>query len=211
MDTIAVVSYTKSHTSKFPVTLKCCDVFIINQDDTNRYLSNMSSYNGGSKWENILWFLEEMTLWDDYAYMWFPDETIAMDEGTAKKYLDLVTTKSFLISQPSVDLRCRNLTHKVLLTDKKQFFRRSGFVGIDAPCFHMEFVKNSLLPFLKENRDSLKSGWGLDMWWSQLNSNDVYIVDTVSMHIHPQKTEIAQIGIQEKDSIVKKYNLKSKI
>ena len=152
-----------------------------------------------------------MTLWDDYMYMWFPDESIAMDEGTAKKYLDLVTTKSFFISQPSVDLSCRNLTHKVLLTDKKQLFRRSGFVGIDAPCFHTEFVKSSLLPFLQENRYSLKSGWGLDMWWSQLNRNDLYIVDTVSMHLQPPKREIGQIGIQEKDRIVKKYNLKSKI
>lgn len=211
MDTIAVVSYTKSQTSKFPVTLKCCDVFIINQDDKNRYLSNMSSYNDGSKWENILWFLEEMTLWDDYAYMWFPDETIAMDEDTAKNYLDLVVKKNFLISQPSVDISCRKLTHKVLLTDKKQLFRRSGFVGIDAPCFHTGFVKSSLLPFLQENRDSLKSGWGLDMWWSQLNCNDLYIVDTVSMNLQPPKADIGKIGIQEKEGIVKKYNLTSKI
>ena len=211
MDTIAVVSYTKSPASKFPLRLSCCDVFIINQDDKNRYLSNMSSYNNGSKWENILWFLEEMTLWDDYAYMWFPDETIVLDEDTAKNYLDLVTKKNLLISQPSVDISCRKLTHKVLLTDKKQLFRRSGFVGIDAPCFHMEFVKNSLLPFLQENRDILKSGWGLDMWWSQLNSNDVHIVDTVSIKIQPPNADMGKIGIQEKDHIVRKYNLKSKI
>ena len=171
----------------------------------------MSSYHNGSKWENVLWFLEEMTLWDEYSYMWFPDETIGLEESTVEKYLDLVVKKNMLISQPSVELSCRTLTHKVLLTDKKQLFRRSGFVGIDAPCFHIEFVKNRLLPILQENRDHLKSGWGLDMWWSQQNANDVYIVDLVSMKLQPQNTEISKIGTVEKDRFVKRYNLKNTI
>lgn len=211
MEAIAVISYTKSSASRFPLKSKYCDVFVINQEEKNRYVSNMSSYNNGSKWENVLWFLEEMTLWDEYSYMWFPDETIVLDECDVEKYLDLVMTKNMLISQPSVDVSCRKLTHKVLLTDKKQLFHRSEFVGIDAPCFHITFVKNKLLPFLQDNRDHLKSGWGVDMWWSQLNPNDLYVVDIVSMKLQPHDTEISKIGIREKEFFVNRCNLKSNI
>lgn len=217
MNTIAVFSYSKTSKSTFPVTSKFCDVFVINQDEKNMYLSNMSSFNKGSKWENILWFLEEMNLWDDYTYMWFPDETITMDEKSIETYLDIVTNKNLLISQPSVDTSCRKMTHSVLLTDKKQVFRKSTFVGIDSPCFHVDFVKTHLIPVLQENRDKLKTGWGLDMWWSQMNSKDLYIVDAVSMKLNPSTSsniaqiEMAQIGMEEKDHFARKYDLKNKI
>lgn len=211
MENIAILSYSRTPSSKFPLKMDCCDVFVINTNDKNKYLSNMSSYNDGSKWENILWFLENMAFWDEYDYMWFPDENIEITEDNIKKYLELVNKKNMLISQPSVDWACKKLAHKVLLNEKKNIFRRSTFVGINAPCFEVNFVKNTLLPFLQENREHLKSGWGVDIWWSNVMKNDLYIVDEVTMKITSSPSEEMKVGMNEKKYFVEKYKLNSKI
>lgn len=208
METLALVSYNRTTASNFPLNLDCCDVFVINTDEKRRYMSEMSSYNNGSKWENVLWFLENMDFWDEYEYMWFPEESIEMGETDAKAFLDIVRQKELLISQPSVSPSCRQFSHPPLLNDKKNVFRRSSIVGIEAPCINTGFVKNILLPFLQENREHLKSGWGVDLWWSHAMKNDLYVVDAVIMKTQAQSKELMKIGLEEKKHIVNKYKLK---
>ena len=208
METLALVSYSCTTASRFTLDRECCDVFVINTDEKRRYMSKMSSYNNGSKWENVLWFLENMDFWDDYGYMWFPDENIEIGETDPKAFLDIVRQKDLLISQPSVSQSCKQSSHPPLLNDNKNIFRRSSIVGIEAPCINTVLVKKTLLPFLQENREHLKSGWGVDLWWSHAMKNDLYVVDAVTIKTHAQSKELMKVGLEEKKHIVNKYKLK---
>ena len=200
---LIVINYDKSNTT-FPVKDMEADIFTI---ENNKFTTNVKT-----KWENILWFLSNYTIWKKYEYLWFPNDDINITEGEIITYLRIVDENKMKISQPSVykSPKNKNHVHKVLLHNPKQTFRKTHFVENKLVCFERTFVEKELLPFLKENEGYLKTGWGLDIWWSNNNKNKMYIVDQIKIEMNKEdnaKTE----GFAEMKHYVSKYKLRLKI
>lgn len=140
--------------------------FFINYDPDNIYITQDSSFRLGYKWQNILWYLEHFSEWKSFDYIWMPNDDIVINENSIHEFLTTVTSNKFVISQPSYK------------SDVHSSFTRTLHVDNRAPCFHIEFVKNKLLPILIANKQYLESGYGIDSWWSKL-SIPKYVVDKV--------------------------------
>ena len=183
------------------------DIFTI---ENNKFLTNVKS-----KWENILWFLSKYNIWRKYEYLWFPDNNIKITEEEIMTYLNIVDENEMKISQPSIyrSPRNKNFVHKVLLNNFKQSerLRKTHFVENKLVCFKRTFVETELLPFLKENEDHLNTGWGIDIWWSCNNQNNMYIVDRIKIETKEEKYTKNNKGFMEMKYFIEKYKLKLKI
>lgn len=183
------------------------DIFTI---ENNKYSTNTKS-----KWQNILWFLSNYGIWKKYEYLWFPDDNINISKEEIMTYLNIVKENEMKISQPSIykSVNNKSYVHKVLLNNSKHSFRKSHFIENKLVCFKRTYVEDELLPFLKQNKDYLQSGWGLDIWWSNNNTNSMYIVDKIKVEsIEEEKnTQKNNIGFAEMKYYISKYKLRLKI
>ena len=203
---LIVINYDKTNTT-FPVKDMKADIFTI---ENNKFSNTVKS-----KWENILWFLNNYNIWKKYEYLWFPDNNIEITEEEIMTYLNIVDENEIKISQPSIYKSPTNkkYVHKVLLHNSQQSkqLRKTHFVENKLVCFKRTFVENELLPFLKENENHLLTGWGLDIWWSFNNQNDMYIVDKIKIEAHEEDHTKNNKGFIEMKYFIKKYKLRLKI
>ena len=156
----------------------------------------------------------EVHQWKKYEYLWFPDDNITITEEEIMTYLNIVYENEMKISQPSIHKSSKNKSyvHKVLLHNPKQSFRRSHFIENKLVCFERTYVESELLPFLKQNEDYLQSGWGLDIWWSVNNKNNMYIVDKIKIESSEEEnTKNNKKGFVEMKHYISKYKLRLKI
>lgn len=193
--------------SIFPLTTKF-DTFCINNDPDHIFMSANSSFRIGNKWENILWYLTTFENWNNYDYIWFPDSTMSMLESEIEVFFEHVSNHNLLISQPSIF--GKNIPHKQLeYNSKSQDVRKTNIVDSRMPCMKTSFVKYELLPFLNSNRDFLKSGWGIDLWWSHTQKHYIYVVNKIKVEYLSHKNEFDnKIGFNEMKYFKKKYILK---
>ena len=202
---LIVVNYDKTKTS-FPIKNMKADIFTI---ENNKYTTTRKS-----KWENILWFLSNYSIWKKYEYLWFPDDNIRITEEEIMTYLNIVDENEMKISQPSIYKSVKNKSHvhKVLLHNSRQSFRKSHFIENKLVCFKRTYVEDELVPFLKQNEDWLQSGWGLDIWWSSTNKNSMYIVDKIKVEtIEEENSKKNDKGFAEMKHYITKYKLRLKI
>ena len=200
-----LIVYNHNKNSKFPMTTKF-DTFCINNDPEHMFMSSNSSFRIGNKWENILWFLTNFENWKMYDYLWFPDSNIITSESEIEHFFECVCKYNLLISQPSIV--GKNIAHKHLEHNtKSQDIRKSNIVDNHMPCMKTSFVKEKLVHFLNSNVDFLKTGWGIDLWWSQHNKNNIHVVNVVKIeYLEDQITN--KIGFEEMKHYKKKYLLK---
>ena len=201
---LIVINYDKTKTT-FPIINMQADIFTI---ENNRH-----SLTTKSKWENILWFLSNYNIWKNYEYLWFPDDDITITEEEIMTYLNIVEENDMKISQPSIYKSAKNKSyiHKVLLHNPKESFRKSHFIENKLVCFKRTCVEDEILPFLKQNEDFLHTGWGLDIWWSNNNQNQMYIVDKIKIETGKVDMKDNNKGFAEMKHFVTKYKLKLKI
>ena len=117
------------------------------------------------------------------------------------------------ISQPSIykSKLNKNYVHKILLNKSQSIYRKSHFVESKLVCFKRSYIESTLYPFLIENNEYLKSGWGIDIWWSYFNKNDLYIVDKIKIEEKIRSKLDNNKGFIEMKNYISKYKLKLKI
>ena len=111
-----------------------------------------------------------------------PDRFINTTIEDIETMFHIIRQNGLKISQPSIKVN-KSIKSYVREELKKtdSLFRKSKFVETKMPCFETKFVMNELLPFLLDNKKFLKSGWGLDLWWSFTYPSDLYVIDTIEI------------------------------
>ena len=167
------------------------------------------SFPRKSKWENVLSVLKEVSI-EDYTNIWIPDANLELTNSNIKSFLSVVYNKHLYICQPSIirDIRDKSFIHQCLLHDPNNTstIRQTQFIECKMPCFKTEFVVENLIKFLDENVKMLKSGWGMDIWWSSTFKDELYVVDSVKVK---NNKNIANntIGMRELKYFVNKYDI----
>ena len=167
------------------------------------------------KWESVLKFLSTDVDLTCYSHVWFPDMTDDVtDENTAALFDAIAQSPSKVtVAQPSV-LACdkNGYTHTELMQQPIQngtAVRSSALVEHKYPCFSADFVSSVLRKFLQENAKHIKSGWGLDLWWSSHpNVRDaIYVVDSIAMQDTYNPSIARTIGRKELQFFKRTYGV----
>ena len=194
---LIVLNYVKNE-SIFPLNDIDQDIFVIESKPSE------------SKWENLLWFFEKHDMWKKYDYVWVPDSNIHINKVEIDTFVKIVHSKQILIGQPSLIDSKKTYIHKILVNKPKSVIRKSHFIENKLVCFKRTFIEDDLLPVLKENKEFLTSGWGIDIWWSSNYYKNLYIIDAVK--VDNVKNEVCDsIGLLEMKHYVSKYKLKLRI
>jgi hypothetical protein len=190
----------------FPININQ-DIYIINYDPLHIILSKNSYVKNGYKWENILWFLETNEIWKTYDYIWLPDDDLKINEKDIDIFFEFVTHHKLNICQPSLKSN-NNVSHKILQTKtgNEQQIRKIDFVENQMPCFKKEFVIVHLLPFLQENRKHIETGWGIDIWWSKMFNEMLYIIDDIIVE-HTRRVNTRKLCYEQRMFFIEKYKI----
>lgn len=167
------------------------------------------SFPRKSKWENVLSILKEVSL-EDYTNIWVPDTNLELSNSNIKSFLSIVYDEDLTICQPSIvrDIRDKSFIHQCLLHDPNNTndIRQTDLIECKMPCFKTEFVVDHLIKFLEDNVKMLKSGWGMDLWWSTVFKDKLYIVDSVKVKNNKNIVNNT-IGMREMKYFVNKYDI----
>lgn len=167
------------------------------------------------KWESVLKFLSTNVDLTCYSHVWFPDMTDDVtDENTAALFDAIAQSSSKVtVAQPSVIACDKNgYTHKELMQQPIQnrvAIRSSSLVEHKYPCFSADFVSSVLRKFLQENARHIKSGWGLDLWWSSHPDarSAVYVVDSIAIQDTYNPSTARTIGRKELQFFKRTYGV----
>jgi len=167
------------------------------------------SFPKKSKWENVLSVLRE-TSFEDFTNIWIPDTNLELTNPNIESFLSVVYEKDLHICQPSIfeDTRNKSFIHQCLLHDPNNThsFRQTELIECKMPCFKTDFVVNHLIKFLEENVKMLKSGWGMDIWWSSTFKDKLYVVDSVKIKNNKNVVNNT-IGMREMKYFLNKYDI----
>ena len=167
------------------------------------------------KWDNVMRFLkaggvDAVT----YSHVWFPDVTTDVNANVAGGLFDAIASGADKIAliQPSVVPCARGFTHEALVArdateTTRSSLRKSQLVEHKYPCFSTEFATSCLQAFLAENAKHLRSGWGMDLWWSTHESvkDSCYVAETAVVHDTYNPTIAKTVGRKEMQYYARKY------
>ena len=181
-------------------------------DDSSKYLSPdcIRIDSKGPKWPALCELMENnRNLWENYDYVWFPDDDLLIDGSQLNYYFDICASNDLSVSQPSLTWNS-HISHMITAHNPQFFLRYTNFVEIMAPCFKTDIV-SPLLTTFSENL----SGWGLDHLWPRLVDGKFAIVDAVGMcHTRPvggPNYKMLQEKLisphQEMADMLRKYNI----
>ena len=166
----------------------------------------------GTKWQICISLLETNDFWKNYKYIWFPDDDLVFHLNDVNDMFTLVDSKSYLLAQPS--LYNVNVSH-IFLTNRGNKSTKIHFIEIQMPCFEINIFKKYIYNFLIDNKWN-KSGWGFDLWWSNMKQvpvekyllHEFKVLHTKRMDINSGFYKKFNINpFQDNDIIKKKYNL----
>lgn len=152
-------------------------------------------YNSGSKWEGIhelLCFLNNESILDEYDYIWLPDDDILTCYSDISKLFDIARILNLILCQPSLS-QDSYFTHLITCQHKGFLLRYTNFVEVMVPMFKTSFLK-SIIPTFSINR----SGWGLEAAWLKYLRNPlgaIAVIDLISV-IHTREVASAGSGVQ---------------
>ncbi|MEO8219036.1 MAG: DUF707 domain-containing protein [Acidobacteriota bacterium] len=138
--------------------------------------------DAGPKWKGLHALLSRDRFWQEYQYVWLPDDDLMADQQTVSDFFSQASALNLQLSQPSLSW-VSYYAHPVTVRHRSFRYRITNFVEIMAPCFHTEFLSTCLSTF-PENL----SGWGLDWLWPRLlpPGGRCGIVDTAEVtHTRP--------------------------
>jgi hypothetical protein len=185
-------------------------VIIVNTTKVNpAFLSKdvfvLDNTNTCSKWENVLSFLINCTLWKKYEYVWIPDSQIVIDQKQVNRFFKTIGEHSVTIGQPSL-INKKHTPYHMLYNKQKLQLRKISFVESMMPCFKKEFIENYLISFLSENIGFLESGCGIDLWWSSIHSKELFVIDTIRIR-HELPIASKESCVIEREHFINKYKL----
>ena len=185
-------------------------VIIVNTKDVNQAFLTKDVFaldytNNKSKWENVITFLMNCKIWKKYRYVWIPDSQIMINQKQVNTFLKTIGDHNVTIGQPSL-MNKKHTPYQMLHNKQKHQLRKTTFVESMMPCFQKEFLENYLVTFLSENSSFLKSGCGIDLWWSSIHSQELFVIDTVRI-LHECPIASNELCVIEKQHFIKKYKL----
>ncbi|QOI90272.1 hypothetical protein QKU58_gp059 [Pyramimonas orientalis virus] len=154
---------------EFPVKTMNHDVFLINDNRQKK----------GTKWENIFWLVTHTIKWKQYEHIWFPNSSLSITKDQVELFAQTICDNDVYIGQPCFKKQKR--CYKGFNQIQGSVVHKTSFVDNMVPCFKKEFVENYLISLLSENEEHLKSGCGLDAWWSWMYPLRLQIVDVVEI------------------------------
>jgi hypothetical protein len=136
-----------------------------------------------SKWEAVNEYLKHQgeSIMKSYDYVWIPDKNLTVSPNSLVAFFDSIKKQdSRSLFSPKVYTKFRPEDDiKALMTPCFSHTGNFAFVIQSyAPCFKAEFLVKTVAPFLNENSEFLKSGIGIDKWWSK-KTNGGSILNTM--------------------------------
>ena len=176
-------------------------------EEADMYSVRVLNSNRLSKWNSLLHYLITNDEWKNYRYVWMPDTTGTLTCAMVCSFFEEMHKTGGRIGQPSVEQCPNGYTHKNLIRESDQGARKAAFIESKYPCFERTFIQDQLLPFLRTNEKHLKSGWGIDLWWSKVATmSEMYVVDAI---VVPDtcNASLMRVGHKEKRYFESKYSL----
>lgn len=170
----------------------------------------------GSKWQGLYdFFLNHQDLWQQYDYIWLPDDDLSTDVENLNQFFQLCQEYNFDLAQPALTVNSY-YSHLMLLQIKQAIYRETNFVEVMMPCFSKKAFDLCWRTFAEN-----KSGWGLEYLWYDILKNQykIGIVDSTPIY-HTRPIGSAGHGMSSNDednpyveqaNILKKYELKAYI
>ncbi len=116
----------------------------------------------GSKWKGLHHYFTTTNEWRTYDRILAPDDDLAFDAATANRFFDVATQLQADLCQPALDEKSY-FSHLVTLRHGRFRYRTTNFVEMMCPCFSKRMLETTL-PLFNES----ESGWGLDVFWTDL-------------------------------------------
>ena len=166
------------------------------------------------KWDSVMRFMKAGGVDPAvYSHVWFPDVTPDVNAHVTVGLFGAIAkaTNGTVLTQPSVVPCEKGYTHEALVSrdarNNKCSLRRTRLVEHKFPCFSTEFASSCLQPFLTENPKHLRSGWGMDLWWSSHESvrDSCYVIDAVVVKDTYNPTIAKTVGRKEMQYYANKY------
>lgn len=157
-----------------PIKSAQYDVAVLNDDPRRCILSSTAMILPEmSKWEAVSKYLQYQGNYivESYDYVWIPDKNIKVSEEIVQSFFASIerTKGNFVVFTPKVFThfsRGANI-EKSLTPCCSDTGTHVHIVPSYAPCFKARFLVSTVAPFLNTNIAFLKSGAGIDKWWSK--------------------------------------------
>ena len=121
----------------------------------------------GGKWDGLYKTIEAFPqIFDEYDYIWLPDDDIEVDCATINNLFQLMAEHKVDVGQPSLSW---DSFFSIFLTLNVPNFilRYTNFVEIMVPCFHSAHLKK----YYHEFKNTM-TGWGLDWVWAHSDAGE---------------------------------------
>jgi hypothetical protein len=121
------------------------------------------SYDTGTKWDSICRYIEgNPQIADQYDFICFPDDDLLMDQNQLNGLFSVAKSYNIGITTPALTWDSY-FSHPITLKSSSFLLRWTNFAEAMCPVFPTK-VFLDIFPVIRQ----FKSGWGLDMIWSQI-------------------------------------------
>lgn len=158
-----------------PIKSNKYDLAVLNENPRRCILTGASMILPEmSKWEAVNEYLKHQgeSIMKSYDYVWIPDKNLKVSHDSLVAFFDSIEKNdNYTLFSPKVYTKFSPEDDvKALMTPCFSHTGSYAFVIQSyAPCFKADFLVKTVAPFLNENAEFLKSGTGIDRWWSRKN------------------------------------------
>lgn len=161
----------------------------------------------GPKWAGLAALLNQWRGWQDYDYIWLPDDDLLTQADNIDRFFATATALRWDLCAPALD-EGSYYAHYSTLRNQRSTARRTGFVEIMAPCFSRDALAR-LLPTLALS--STGWGWGLDSVWPKLlDYQNMGVIDATPVcHTRPvgafRDAALGERVLAESDALLARF------
>jgi hypothetical protein len=155
-------------------------------------------YVPGGKWKGVYQAFSQMGRFDQYDYVWFPDDDVAATPEAVEAIFRIARAQELAVCQPALT-RDSYYSHWITLVQEGFKLRYTDFVEVMAPCLGRHTILRALPLF-----DRTESGFGLNNLWHRLDTDNrrrAAIIDEVTVrHTRQVSTPEARIAANGVDA-----------
>lgn len=175
---------------------------------TPDYDCTLGTVISGPKWAGLRELLNSWNGWQNYEYIWLPDDDILTSQDDVDAMFRLGEALQFNLFAPALQENSY-YAHYITMRNRSFAARRVGFVEIMVPCFKTSVLKE-LLPTL--DLTTTGWGWGLDSVWPKLlNYKGLGVLDSVPV-LHTRAVgafrdpDLGKRVLEESDRLLRTYS-----
>lgn len=137
----------------------------------------------GQKWRGLYQYFLDNQEWNQYQYIWLPDDDLLATPAAIDRFFDLCGRFAVDLAAPALSADS-HFFHVITMANQRCRWRRTTFVEIMMPCFSARFLQRAL-PTFALSPSGL--GHGMDFLWPcMLDYQGVGIFDEVTVrHTRP--------------------------